>query len=50
MEIITDMGAHARFIWPAYAAFVVIFVGLAVWAWRGNAAAKAELEKLEAKR
>jgi len=50
MEIIIDMGAHARFIWPCYAAFVVIFGGLAIWAWRGNTAAKAELEKLEKRR
>ena len=50
MEIVTDMGAHGRFIWPAYAAFVLIFAGLVIWAWRGNAKARENLTKLEGKR
>ncbi|MEM7544877.1 MAG: heme exporter protein CcmD [Pseudomonadota bacterium] len=47
MEIVTDMGPHGLYIWPAYGAFVLIFAGLVVWAWRGNARAKAELARLE---
>ncbi len=50
MEIVVDMGAHGRFIWPAYAAFVVIFAGLALWIWRTNAKAREDLAKLEARK
>ncbi|MEM7523846.1 MAG: heme exporter protein CcmD [Pseudomonadota bacterium] len=47
MEIVTDFGAHGRYIWPAYAAFAVIFIGLVVWAWRGSVKTRAGLERLE---
>ncbi|QIE56417.1 heme exporter protein CcmD [Pikeienuella piscinae] len=50
MEIITDLGAHARFVWPAYGAFVVIFGGLLIWVRLSGARAKAELERREAAR
>lgn len=50
MEIVTDMGAHARFIWPAYGAFVILLGGLVVWAWTTSARAKAELKRREAER
>lgn len=43
----TDMGAHARFVWPAYGAFVVIFAGLLIWVGVTGARAKAELERRE---
>lgn len=47
MEIVTDMGAHARYVWPAYAAFAVIFAALVIWVWRSGARARAELKRLE---
>ncbi len=50
MEFVFDMGAHARFIWPAYAAFLAIFAGLALWAWVTAGRARAELEKREKRR
>jgi heme exporter protein CcmD len=50
MTIVTDMGAHGLYIWPAYAAFLVIFAALIAWAWHGNAKARADLAKLESKR
>lgn len=50
MQIVTDMGAHAAFVWPSYAAFVVIFGALAWWAISSNAKSRARLETLEASR
>lgn len=50
MNIVTDMGAHALYVWPSYAAFVVIFGGLWLWVWRTGARAKAELEARERER
>ncbi len=47
MTLHWDMGAHALYVWPAYAVFVVVFGGLALWAWRSAAKARAELEKRE---
>lgn len=47
MQIVTDMGAHGAYIWPSYAAFVVIFGGMAWWAVSGNARARARLAALE---
>lgn len=47
MQIVTDMGAHGAYVWPSYAAFVVIFAGLAWWAISANAKARARLESLE---
>ncbi|MEM7270861.1 MAG: heme exporter protein CcmD [Pseudomonadota bacterium] len=47
MEIVLDMGAHGRFIWPAYAAFVVIIGGLYWWIAASNARARAKLDELE---
>lgn len=47
MELVTDMGDHARYVWPAYAAFAVIFAGLAIWAWRGAAKTREGLARLE---
>lgn len=47
MEIVFDMGAHARFVWPAYGAFLVVFGGLFLWARITGARAKAELERRE---
>ncbi len=43
-----DMGAHAIYVWPAYAASVVIFAGLVIWVRAAGAREKARLEKLEA--
>lgn len=42
-----DMGAQAIYVWPAYAAFVVIFGGLVLWVRRSGAREKARLETLE---
>ena len=50
MEIIWDMGAHARYVWPAYLAFVVIFAGLYVWIAGANRRAKAQLDDLESRK
>lgn len=47
MEFVFDMGDHARFVWPAYAACAAIIIGLFVWIGRGNARARARLEALE---
>ena len=47
MEIVLDMGRHGVFIWPAYAAFAVIFLGLFWWAVGSNARAKAKLDAME---
>ncbi|WP_340108080.1 heme exporter protein CcmD [Pikeienuella sp. HZG-20] len=43
----TDMGAHARFIWPAYGAFLVIFAALCLWVRITGLRARAELERRE---
>lgn len=47
MEFVFDMGDHARFVWPAYAAFVVIFSGLCLWVRMSSKKARAELERQE---
>ncbi len=44
------MGGHAAFVWPSYAIGVGLLIALAVLSWRGYAAARAEVEKLEAER
>lgn len=49
MEIVFDMGAHAPFVWPAYAAFVLIIGGLFWWVLAANARARARLSELERK-
>ena len=49
MEIVTDMGAHGAYIWPAYAAFVVIFAALFWWAASTNAKTRKQLEEMERK-
>lgn len=50
MQIVTDMGAHGAYVWPSYAAFVVVFGALAWWAVSANARARARLETLEKNR
>ncbi|MEX2517739.1 MAG: heme exporter protein CcmD [Paracoccaceae bacterium] len=50
MEFITDMGAHARYVWPAYGAFVVIFGGIVLWAGLTARRSRAELERRERER
>jgi heme exporter protein CcmD len=50
MQIVTDMGAHGAYIWPSYAAFVVIFGAMIVWAVVGNRRARTRLAALEARR
>ena len=45
-----DMGDHAIYVWPAYAAFAAIFIGLFVWARMASAREKARLAKLETAR
>ncbi len=47
MEIVTDMGAHGAYIWPAYGAFTVIFVGLYWWIASANAKTRKKLEEME---
>lgn len=47
MELITDMGAHARYVWPAYGAFAVILGALCLWVALSGRRAKAELERRE---
>lgn len=47
MQIVTDMGAHAPYVWPAYGAFVVLLGGLVWWAASSNARTRARLEALE---
>ena len=47
MEFVFDMGRHGVYIWPAYAAFAAIFVGLGWWVIRSNAKARARLEAME---
>ena len=44
-----DMGDHAFYVWTSYAAFAVIFAGLAIWARAAGAREKKRLAKLEAK-
>ena len=44
-----DMGAHAIYVWPSYAAFLVIFIGLVIWVRAAGAREKARLAKLEGK-
>lgn len=43
-----DMGDHAIYVWPSYAAFALIFIGLVVWVRSVSAREKARLAKLEA--
>ena len=50
MQIVTDMGAHAPYVWPAYAAFVVLFAGLIWWAATSNTRTRDRLETLEKSR
>lgn len=47
MTFVWDMGPHGLYIWPAYAAFALVFLGLALWAGRSAARARAELERRE---
>ncbi|MEM8752531.1 MAG: heme exporter protein CcmD [Pseudomonadota bacterium] len=47
MEFVWDMGDHAVFVWPSYAAFLAVFAGLAIWAWRGSAKTRESLARLE---
>ena len=47
MEFVFDMGDHAIYVWPSYAAFAVIVAGLFLWIGRANAKARARLEALE---
>ena len=49
MEIVTDMGAHGAYIWPAYGAFVVIIAGLFWWIAAANAKTRKKLEEMERK-
>lgn len=50
MEFITDMGAHARFVWPAYGAFIAVFGALCLWVWVTAARSRAELDRRERER
>lgn len=50
MQIVTDMGAHAAFVWPAYASFVVLIGGLVWWAASSNTRTRKRLEALEQSR
>ena len=50
MEIVFDMGPHGAYIWPAYGAFVAIFVGLYWWIASANARTRKKLEEMERKR
>ncbi len=43
------MGAHGAYIWPAYAAFVLIFAALFWWAASTNAKTRKQLEEMERK-
>ena len=45
-----DMGDHAIYVWPSYAAFILIFIGLAFWVRAVGAREKARLSKLEAEK
>lgn len=47
MQIVTDMGAHGAYVWPSYAAFLLIFGLLAWWAVAANTKARKRLEELE---
>ena len=49
MEIVTDMGAHGVYIWPAYGAFALIFAGLYWWIASANAKTRRKLEEMERK-
>jgi heme exporter protein D len=42
------MGGHAAFVWPSYAIGIGLLVAFAIASWRGYAAAKAEVARLEA--
>lgn len=50
MQIVTDMGTHGAYVWPSYAAFIVIFAALAWWAVSSNSQARARLKVLEESR
>ena len=45
-----DMGDHAIYVWPSYAVFALIFIGLILWVRAAGAREKARLEQLEANR
>lgn len=50
LTIITDMGRHAIYVWPAFGAFAAIFALLFIWVWVTGARARALLERLESQR
>ena len=50
MNIVTDMGAHGAYIWPSYAAFLLIFGALIWWVSASNTKARRALDQLETSR
>ncbi|MGB0507535.1 MAG: heme exporter protein CcmD [Pikeienuella sp.] len=50
MQMVTDMGAHGIYVWPSYAAFAAIFLGMAAWTIVSNRRARTRLAELEARR
>ncbi len=42
-----DLGPHAAFIWLSYAAALLVVAALIVWAFGGEARARARLDDLE---
>lgn len=42
------MGGHAAFVWPSYAVGVGLILALAIVSWRGYAAAREAVARLEA--
>jgi heme exporter protein D len=42
-----DLGPHAAFIWLSYAAAALVVMALIVWAFGGEARARAKLAELE---
>ena len=47
LEGFLAMGGYAVFVWPAYAAALIVCGGLAAWSLRGYRRAQRELETLQ---
>lgn len=43
-----EMGGYGAFVWPAYGVTAAVMIGIALWAWRAQRAARARVARLEA--
>jgi heme exporter protein D len=47
LDAFLAMGGYAVFVWPAYAAALIVCGGLTVWSFAGYRRAQRELEQLQ---